>query len=228
VRLRVLKVDPRTVIAEAGVTEHAAAAPQGASSIGATVAVLGAEPPSQGDLSSLWHSAGAFSISATPSVRGAVRLASGQVATAEAVAVVGVNDEDGMLLYAELIAGAHARSAAAPAPSHSGDVPAAPVADARNAKLLQDFLAGLGCSSRLLLPRPLSVALGGDTDLSGAAVHPPSGPHAVRLARAEAPGAGRMFESTPIAPFNVWYPLQQKRIRYFKKPRGEEAAREGR
>jgi hypothetical protein len=40
----------------------------------------------------------------------------------------------------------------------------------------------------------------------------------VKLARVEAPGAKRIFEDTPIVPFDVWYPLQQKRIRYFKKP----------
>jgi hypothetical protein len=34
----------------------------------------------------------------------------------------------------------------------------------------------------------------------------------------EAAGARRIFEDTPTVPFDVWYPLQQKRIRYFKKP----------
>ncbi|WP_437642153.1 hypothetical protein [Sorangium sp. So ce854] len=223
VRLRVLKVDPRTVLA-APASEPAPAPPAG---IGATVAVLGdgasAPGAGQGDLSSIWHSAGAFSASPASPVRGAVRIATGRASSAGAVAALGVNDEDGMLIYVERAAPG---PSSAPAPALSPDAsapPAAPV-DPRDAKLFHDFLAKLGCSSRIYLHRPLAVALGGDTDLSGAAVHPPSGPRAVRLTRAEAPGAGRMFESTPTVPHSVWYPLQQKRVRYFKKPKKEETA----
>ncbi|WP_434048679.1 MULTISPECIES: hypothetical protein [Sorangium] len=223
VRLRVLKVDPRTVLA-APLSEPASAPPAGT---GATVAVLadGAAAPGagQGEVASIWHSAGAFSASPTSPVRGAVRIATGHASSARAVAALGVNDEDGMLIYVERAA---AGPSGAPDPALSPDAsapPAAPV-DPRDAKLFQDFLAGLGCSSRIYLHRPLAVALGGDTDLSGAAVHPPSGPRAVRLTRAEAAGAGRMFESTPIVPHSVWYPLQQKRVRYFKKPKKEESA----
>jgi hypothetical protein len=59
--------------------------------------------------------------------------------------------------------------------------------------------------------------------LTGAAIRAPSGPRAVRLSRVEAAGARRIFEDTKVVPFDVWYPLQQKRIRYFKKPPQEEA-----
>ena len=38
---------------------------------------------------------------------------------------------------------------------------------------------------------------------------------------AAGPGAGRFFEDTPIVPFDKWYALQAKRIRYFKKPKQE-------
>ena len=75
----------------------------------------------------------------------------------------------------------------------------------------------------MLLAKPLTLALGGDTDLAGAAVHPPQGPTAVRLARVDAPGGRRFMEQTPIVPFDTWYPLQAKRIRYFKKPKSEAA-----
>ncbi|XXY50395.1 hypothetical protein WME91_04525 [Sorangium sp. So ce269] len=223
VRLRVLKVDPRT-IAAAPMGEPGVAPPAGT---GATVAVLGdgvaAPGAGQGEASSIWHSAGAFSASPTSPVRGAVRVATGHGSSARAVAALGVNDEDGMLIYVERVAGGvDTSSAPAAALAPDASAPPAPPVDPRDARLLQDFLAGLGCSSRIYLHRPLSVALGGDTDLSGAAVHPPSGPRAVRLTRAEAPGAGRMFESTPIVPHSVWYPLQQKRVRYFKKPKKEE------
>ncbi|WP_437738508.1 hypothetical protein [Sorangium sp. So ce1335] len=225
VRLRVLKVDPRTVAAAPASEPASPPPPAGA---GAVVAVLGdgvaAGPGAgQGELSSVWHSAGAFSASPTSPVGGAVRIATGHASSAGAVAALGVNDEDGMLIYVERAA---AGPSSAPDPALSPDAsapPAAPV-DPRDARLLQDFLARLGCSSRIYLRRPLAVALGGDTDLAGAAVHPPSGPRAVRLTRAEAPGAGRMFESTPTVPHSVWYPLQQKRVRYFKKPKKEESA----
>jgi hypothetical protein len=84
-------------------------------------------------------------------------------------------------------------------------------------KVLDQLLKKLGCSTRLSLSQALPLALGGDTDFAGAAVRPPSGAGAVRLSRAEAAGAMRVFEDTPVVPYETWYPLQQKRIRYFKK-----------
>ncbi len=206
-KVRVLKIDPRTITATSG-----------SKGPGKTVAVLDAgEAHSSASVLSLWHSAGAFSIAVAPPVTDAVRLASGPAAAASASAAVGVNDEDGMLIYAE-IAGAPP-VAAAPAPAPSGSAAAAPPAtqgSAEGAKTLDALLKKLGCSTRILLAQPLALALGGDTDLSGAAVRPPSGAGAVRLVRASAPGAKRVFEDTPIVPFDTWYPLQQKRIRYFK------------
>jgi len=185
--VRVLKIDPRTVRAESA----------SAKANGKAVAIIDAGEAASGDVS-LWHSEGAFSIAAAPPVAGAVRLATGR-ASGAASAALGVNDEDGMLIYVELSA-----RPAAPSPAHE--------------KALDELLAKLGCSSKLLLSEPLTMALGGDTDLAGAAVHAPGGAAAVRLARIDAPGARRIFEDTPVVPFNVWYPLQQQRIRYFKKP----------
>ncbi|MDI3283384.1 hypothetical protein [Polyangium sp. 15x6] len=193
-KARVVKIDPRTV----------SAAKASAQSAGKTVAVLDAGPADAGAGSaSLWASAGAFAIGAEPPVEGAVRLATGSPSAAVAAAAVGVNDKDGMLLYVELLTPADASAA--------------------DAKALDTLLKNAGCSTRLLLAKPLAVALGGDTDLAGAAVHPPQGPTAVRLARAEAPGGRRFLEDTPIVPFDKWYPLQQKRIRYFKKPQKDPA-----
>src|SRR5437762_10798278 len=63
-------------------------------------------------------------------------------------AAVGISDEDGMLVY----------------------VTSTPAPDA--AALLDRFLAGLGCSSRMMLPHPLTPALGGTTSLAGLAVPP--------------------------------------------------------
>ncbi|MDI1451221.1 hypothetical protein [Polyangium sp. 6x1] len=191
-KARVVKIDPRTVMA--GKTTGQSA--------GKTVAVLDAGAADAG-AASLWASAGAFAIGAEPPVEGAIRLATGSPNAAVAAAAVGVNDKDGMLLYVELV-------------TPEG-------ASAADAKALDTLLKNAGCSTRLLLGKPLALALGGDTDLAGAAVHPPQGPTAVRLTRADAPGGRRILEDTPIVPMSTWYPLQQKRIRYFKKPQKDPA-----
>ncbi|MDC0747069.1 hypothetical protein [Polyangium mundeleinium] len=188
-KARVVKIDPRTVSAAKASTQSAAK----------TVATLDAGPADAGaGAASLWASAGAFAIDAEAPVEGAIRLATGSPNAAVAAAAVGVNDKDGMLLYVELVTPADASAA--------------------DAKALDTLLKNAGCSTRLLLAKPLTLALGGDTDLTGAAVHPPQGATAVRLTRADAPGGRRFLEDTPIVPMSTWYPLQQKRIRYFKKP----------
>jgi hypothetical protein len=214
-KVRVLKIDPRTITAAVG-----------AKGQGKTVAVLDAG--AQEGLS-LWHSAGAFSIAAAAPVEGAVRLASGPAAPSTASAAVGVNDEDGMLVYAEIEGVSAPPAAPSPAPSGSAAVVAPPPShgSAAGAKTLDALLKKLGCSTRILLAQPITMALGGDTDLAGAAVRPPSGASAVRLGRADAPGAKRVFEDTPIVPFDTWYPLQQKRIRYFKHAAAAEEATPG-
>jgi hypothetical protein len=195
---RLLKIDPRAVDASPAASKLAAGAQ--------IVAVLDGGEAGSADAPALWHSAGAFSIGASPPVPEAVRLATGHAGAG--VAAVGVADDGGMLVYVEL------------APP-----PAAPTA--ADAKLLDDLLGRLGCGLRLPLAKPLAVALGGDTDLAGTAVRAPVAPGAVRLARATLPGGRRMFEDTPVVPFNVWYPLQQQRIRYFKKPAGQAEATPG-
>jgi hypothetical protein len=191
-KVRLVKIDPRVVVASPATNRTS----------GKTVAVMDAGPAEAGaSAPSLWASSGAFAIGAEPPVEGALRIATGTSATQSAVAAVGVTDVDGMLLYAEL--------------STNGPPPP----DA--AKKLDDLLEHAGASSRVLLAKPLDLALGGDTDLAGAAVRPPSTPTAVRLVRIDAPGAKRFHEATPIVPLTTWYPLQAKRIRYFKKPKTE-------
>jgi hypothetical protein len=196
VKARVVKIDPRTL----------SAAPAGGAKPAKTVAVLdaGSADAAGPSAPSLWYSTAAFSIAPEPPVQGAIRLATGAGAGAPAIAAACVSDEDGMLLYAEL----------SPAPAQPSPA---------DGKKLDELLAHAGCSSRLMLSRSIGLTLGGDTDLAGAAVHPPSGPTAVRLVRAEAAGGRRIMEDTPVVPFNVWYPLQQKRIRYFKRPQKAEA-----
>jgi hypothetical protein len=53
---------------------------------------------------------------------------------------------------------------------------------------IRDVFAGLGCTDFLYLPARWSLRLG-----------------------------ARFFEDTPIVPRDEWYPLQQHRVRYFKK-----------
>ncbi|HLM74877.1 MAG TPA: hypothetical protein VK459_19345, partial [Polyangiaceae bacterium] len=203
VRVRILAVDPRTVSASEG-----GSAPQG----GKTVAILGAgeASASQGALS-IWHSAGSFSIAAAAPVAGSTRLATGLAAAGAGASLsgAGIRDEDGMLLYVELSSGAGGVA------GQEGALSGVPAA------LIDGLLKRLGCSTRVVFGRKLPIALGGDTDLAGAAVHPPGGPGAVRLTRTDAPAVRRIFEDTPIVPFKHWYSLQQHRIRYFKKPKGE-------
>jgi hypothetical protein len=127
---------------------------------------------------------------------------------------VGVSDEDGMLVYVEAVPSAAPAADVRPATSAAAAPPPAGV----DGQVLEQVLAKLACSSRVLLSRPLSAALGGDTGLGGEAVRAPAGPNAVRLTRAKAPAVARIFEDTPVVPFKVWYPLQQHRVRYFKKP----------
>jgi hypothetical protein len=196
-RARLLQIDPRTIRAARQAT---------AENLVVAVDVADAPGPTRegGEALSLFHSTGAFSLAESPPVPDAVRLATGSAHVGASAAAVGILDDAGMLVYAEL-------------------TPASAEPSAADGKVLDALLEHMGCSSRLLLRAPLALALGGDTDVAGKAMHPPSGTSVVQLVRADAAGGRRVFETTPIVPFDEWYPLQQKRIRYFKKPAAEPA-----
>lgn len=121
-------------------------------------------------------------------------LSAGDATANAAPAAVGVEDETGMLVYAELSSPALAGTGA----------------------LLDRFLGRMGCTSRMLLGHSLDPSLGGTMTLAGDAPREATGA-TVRLVRAEAPGAHSIFTDTPIVPLSVWQPLQMQRIRYFKK-----------
>jgi hypothetical protein len=186
--VRLLKVDPRLV------------APQGAADVAANapaVVVFSSIARSKSAHPVLSLAKGAFFISTEPP-EGATELFSGltepEVAQIPgANAAVGITDDDGMLIYAE--------------------VP--PVPDA--ALLLDRLLAKLGCGSRMALAHALSPALGGTTSLTGDALAP-TDVATVRLVRREASSAHSIFEDTPVVSPEVWQPLQMRRVRYFKKP----------
>jgi hypothetical protein len=134
-------------------------------------------------------------------VKGAVRLVAGSpasaVAAAPARAAVGVQDEDGMLVWVEL--------------------PPEAKPDARTAMAMDEVLERLGCSTRMAVTGEARALLGGSLDVSGAPVGaPPAG--VTRLVRAHAPDAHPFADKTPLVDIEVWRPLQAKRIRYFYKP----------
>jgi hypothetical protein len=161
------------------------------------------QPSNRGkSVSSLWHHHNRFEISPRSPGPGAHRVADGfgadHARASRAVAAVGVSSS-GMLVYAEVT------TALRPGSDH---------------RLLDRLLDTMGCSARLLLDESLQAALGGDRDLSG---HPvPRDRAAVRLVRKQAPGARWIFPDTPIVPSSVWYRLQARRVRYFKKPKPAE------
>ena len=147
----------------------------------------------------LWLGQDALKISSTL-VEGAVPVVSGvapdDATASKAVAALGIQDEDGMLVYAEVQEGRDAN---------------------QDGALLSKLLDKLGCSSTLLLTRPLLPSFGQEP---GAQVQRFG--RVVHLVRDVAPGGTRIFQSTPIVEANVWAPLQARRIRYFKKKKKDD------
>ena len=123
---------------------------------------------------------------------------------ARAAAAAGVQEEAGMLVYVEL---------ASAAGGAGGDVATAE---------LVELLQGVGVTEPLVLAEPLSIALGGDTDLAGRATRLTGEGARVELYRRPGPGARRIFPDTRVVPLKEWYPLQARRIRYFKKKKKED------
>lgn len=181
-RFRVLALDPRSF--------EVARDPKAERPVVAIV-----DPRSSEGADSVWLDARSFSIGGEAPRKSAQRFASGSASATEGRAVIGVHDESGMLLYAEL---------------EGGDA-AVPVG------AMSELLGRVGCSQRITLAKPLAVALGGNSSLDEQPIHPPSGQGVLRLVRAETARGKRIFEDTPIVGRDVWYPKQQHRVRYFKK-----------
>jgi len=183
---RVLELDPRTLTAKKAPGEEPG--PEGRAQ-----SVLVVDPGPEGG-SSVWLQDHAFVVADASPGRGAFRIATGTAAGKQGAAVACIQDESGMMFYAELKGGGR------------GDLGA-----------MSTLLAGIGCSQQVFLAEPLKLALGDSTDLARNAVHWPKGPTAVELVRAEAPAGVRFFQDTPVVPRSEWYPLQQQRVRYHKK-----------
>ncbi len=186
-----LKVDPRMVTAR----ETGATAPGGPTVVSFLNSNVEPGKPT------LWMSTRAFSIGATQP--GAVALVSGRApgdGAGDVTAAVGVQDDEGMLVYAEV------------------QKDRRPAADGA---MLAGLLDKLGCSSKLLLEHAWSPDFSESDGGQGATAH---AGRVVRLVRTEAPGGRRIFQDTPITEPDVWVPLQARRIRYFKKPKSEAAS----
>ncbi len=184
-RIQVVRVDPRTMQPATGRDQSI---------------VLAIDAGARGP-QSLWWSDGAFAIGAEPPHQGAIQLAGGfppQAAQAAvARAAVGVQDDDGMLVWVELSAQERA--------------------DSRAAAAMDSVLERLGCSTRIALAGGARALLGGALDVAGDAGTPaPATAH--RFERIPGPDAHPIFADTPLVPIQVWRPLQAKRVRYFYKP----------
>lgn len=214
--LRILRVDPRTVIPSGRVDPRAVGAVDDAGSQGAVArdssappTVVGFVAPVHGSLALEW-SAGVFSIApARPASEVSALVAGyafGDPRAAPARASAGIQDEDGMLAWIELPDGT------------AGDVTTSAAMDAA--------LQRMGCSVRMAVPNA-RVLLGGTLDVAGNPIHGDVPALVSRLVRARAPDAHTIFEQTPIVPLQVWQPLQKKRVRYFYKPSPRPGAASG-
>ena len=184
--LKILEVDPRTVVV---------GGPQDGED--KTVLLLDGGAKQDSDKASLYYAAKTFIISDKEAPKGASRIASGDPDATTGAAIVGLNDDSGMLFYAE-VSGTADRSKT-------------------DLKSARELMTRLGCSQLIVLQHPLDLAMGGTTSLANEAIRPPSGKTAVKLIRTEAPDGRRFFEDTPIVPKDTWYSMQQYRVRYVHK-----------
>jgi hypothetical protein len=213
--VQIVKVDPRMVTpfdtrARQQVASGAATGAAAADRAPPVVAALVVSPAAQGEAEaaqglSIWSTPDAFSVADEPLLPAAVRLVTGKSpeSLAQAKAAAGVQQDAGMLVYAQTV----------------GDAGPEPVAVATDE--LVSLLARVGVVDPLVLSEPLSLALGGDTDLSGQATRLQGDGVRVDLYRVPGPGARRIFPDTAVVPLKEWYPLQARRIRYFKKKKAD-------
>lgn len=185
-KVLLLKIDPRMVQIDDGTKQN-----------DQPVVVTLANANASAGAPTLWMTRGAFTIDTQAPGESWQPVVSGAAADskpASVLAAVGLQDQDGMLVYAE-------------------------VQDDRrpeiDADLLTKALQQAGCSSVLLLQAPLLPVFGNEPAVTDAQGRPFG--RQVRLLRGKAPGAQRFFSDTPVVDPKEWAPLQAKRIRYFKK-----------
>ncbi|MCL2823292.1 MAG: hypothetical protein FWD57_04810 [Polyangiaceae bacterium] len=184
-KVLIVKIDPRMVRVSAGTDVS--------SDEKVVLSISNANPVS--NQLTLWMGAHAGSVSSAP-MEGGVAVVSGvslgSPQAGGAVAALGIDDEDGMLVYVEVQQGRRAD---------------------QDSKMLSSLMDKLGCSSPMLLLKPLLPSFGQRAG-AGAGVE-----REVQFVRVEGPGAKRVFEDTPVVHPDEWGPLQARRIRYFRKPK---------
>ena len=116
-------------------------------------------------------------------------------------AVFGIDDEERMLVWIEL------------SPDASPD-------EATRAAMKR-VLDALGCRTRGAVASHARAFLGGSLDVAGDAAPVPAGTVA-RLVRIVRP-ASRLYFDTPFVGPGTWQPLQMQRVRYFNRPRPQDA-----
>jgi len=198
VKVRILRVDPRTV------------RPAGTAGANEQTVIVFNGPAHKAAGAGVWLEKGVFLAGTAPPSPDALGIALGVPASAPAAAAArvfaGVEDEEGMLVWAELAPDTK------PGPDTAASVDA--------------LLKKMGCSVRVATFGDARALLGGQLDIAGEAATVPVTPDAVRLVRGAAPDAHPYFESTPIVRPSVWQPLQMQRVRYFhhkKSPSGSDA-----
>jgi hypothetical protein len=193
-KVRALRIDPRTVVP---------AGSPGTNADTPTVVTFVAPRTAGGTKAErrAWFANGVFLVGTNEPAADATTLGDGvsiaSPAAATARAAVGVQDEDGMLDWIELL----------PETTPS----------ATTAKLMDSVLARAGCSSRMLVTGDSRALLGGTLDLAAQPFQAAVGATAARLVRDAAPGARLAFD-TPVVPPAIWQPLQAQRVRYFRRP----------
>jgi hypothetical protein len=143
----------------------------------------------------LYHDGSHFVISSVPPPNATLitrGFAAAEAITSNATSAMGV-DAEGMLVFVRFTSGAR--------PGGEG-------------VLLADLLKRMGCSTNLFFLRPLGATFGDQHDAASAADAGAASGSGVSLARADGPGARRLFPDTPVVLPTKWAPLQQKRVRY--------------
>ncbi|MCL2725620.1 MAG: hypothetical protein FWD69_14395 [Polyangiaceae bacterium] len=210
-RVRILRVDPRTVITEAQavarnsqVAPSDAGAPNDASLVvvafGHAASAPASPSPAHGHAA---HDANdrrlclfphAFAIDKACAADAAITdvLAPSSPLSETARTAVGISDDDGMLQWIELL-------------PEDG-------ANAGTADAMLKLLERMGCSSRGLVAGDVRALLGGTLDIGDEPANVAS--VGVRLIRTPAPGARSYFDSTALVPASVWAPLQAQRVKW--------------
>lgn len=212
-RVRVLRLDPRTVRVDLSTPAASGGGDAGAPATNDDKLVVVFGKPTRGPHNREPREAGAgghgsekgdrklylgghvFSIAktATPgSIAIADVVAPSNSSASEVRGAVGISDEDGMLQWIELL------------PEDK--------ADQATTDEMVKLLERIGCSARGLVTSDVRAYPGGAMDIGAE----PAAPAAViaRLIRTPAPAARLAFESTEIVPQTVWQPLQSQKVKW--------------